>query len=262
MFDAINTGLKKFAPGLHSLLKRGIRQSQLPLPKMLWGGTVWTHSRLWNHVLVDESVLHWITEYLKPGDVFFDIGAHHGWLSIAAARRTGPMGKVVAFEPSPVSVEFLSFHKRVNRLVQMEIVPKAVTKMDCSSIPFILEGDGDSVMNSLVEIDEVKSGLRGRTVISVEATTLDSYSELAGLVPRMIKIDTEGSEIWVCEGAKKLLAESRPALIIATHPAWLPIGQKIEDLFVLLNSLGYRVVACDSLQYTKGDFRDYLFLAE
>ena len=136
MFDAINTGLKKFAPELHSLLKRGIRQSQLPLPKMLWGSTVWTHSRLWNHVLVDESVLHWITEYLKPGDVFFDIGAHHGWLSIAAARRTGPMGKVVAFEPSPASVEFLSFHKRVNRLVQMEIVPKAVTKMDCSSIPF------------------------------------------------------------------------------------------------------------------------------
>ena len=262
MFPAINTGLRKIAPGLHRQLKRTVQQSRLPLPKMVWGRTVWTYPRLWNRIVVDESVLRWITEYLNPGDVFFDIGAHQGWLSLAAAWQTGSMGKVVAFEPSPASVELLSFHKRVNRLVQMDIVPKAVSKTDSSSIPFILEGDGDSVMNSLIEIEEVRVGPRGRTVIPVEAITLDSYSESTGLVPRMIKIDTEGSEIWVCEGAKKLLSESHPALIIATHPAWLPSGQKIEDLFGLLSSLGYRVAACDSLQCAKSDFRDYLFLAE
>jgi FkbM family methyltransferase len=262
MFAAISTGLKKVAPGLHGLLKRRVQQSRLPLPKMLWGRTVWTYPRLWNRVVVDASVLHWIAEYLNPGDVFFDIGAHQGWLSLAAAWQTGSMGKVVAFEPSPASVDILSFHKRVNRLVQMDIVPKAVSKTNSSSIPFILEGDGDSVLNSLIEIEEVRIGSRGRTVIPVETITLDSYSEMTGLVPRMIKIDTEGSEIWVCEGTKRLLSENRPALIIATHPAWLPSGQKIEDLFALLSGFGYRVAACDSLQYARDDFRDYLFLAE
>jgi FkbM family methyltransferase len=187
MFAAINTGLKKVAPGLHRLLKRVLQQSRLPLPKMLWGRIVWTYPRLWNRVVVDESVLRWITEYLNPGDVFFDIGAHQGWLSLAAAWQTGSMGKVVAFEPSPASVELLNFHKRVNRLVQMDIVSKAVSKTDSSSIPFILEGDGDSVMNSLIEIEEIRVGSRGRIVIPVEAITLDSYCELTGLVPRMIK---------------------------------------------------------------------------
>ena len=238
-----------------------MNRAGLPLPKMLWGRPVWTHPLLWNHVVWDESVLHWITEYLKPGDIFFDVGAHQGWLSIAAARRTTSTGRVIAFEPSPASLKFLRFHKRMNRLKQMEIVPKAVTMRDSTAAPFILEGDGDSVMNSLVEIEVVKNGPRGSTVIPVEAISLDSYSKQMGLVPSMIKIDTEGSEIWVCEGAKRLLAENRPALIIATHPAWLPDGQNIEDLFALLSGYGYRVASSDTLHYQTADFRDYLFLA-
>ncbi|MFC5863154.1 FkbM family methyltransferase [Acidicapsa dinghuensis] len=98
---------------------------------------------------------------MKSGDVFSDAGAHQGWLSVAAARQTGRSGKVVAFEPSPVLLRFLRFHKQVNRLTQMEIVSKAVTREDSAVTPFILEGDGDSAMNSLVEIEEMENGPRG-----------------------------------------------------------------------------------------------------
>jgi FkbM family methyltransferase len=208
-----------------------------------------------------ESVLGWITEYLRPGDVFFDVGAHHGWMSMVAARRIGRNGRVVAFEPSPPSVDFLRYHKRVNRLTQIEIVPKAVTKTDASTTPFILVGDGDAVMNSLIEIDEVKSDSRGSTVIQVEALSLDSYSQQTGLVPAMIKIDVEGAELWVCEGARHLLAQNRPTLVIAAHPTWLPEGQKIEDLFAMLSDYGYYVVASDILRYMGADFGDYLCIA-
>ena len=262
MLRTLNLRLKQYAPKLQSRVKRCIDGAEVPLPKLLWGRTMWTHSKLWNHVIWDEAVLRWITEVLQPGDVFFDVGAHQGWLSMAAAWKTGRQGKVVAFEPSPALIHFLRYHKRMNRLTQMEIIPKAVADMDLASTKFILEGDGDSVMNSLIEIDAVKTGPRGAAVIPVEAITLDSYSQQTGLVPNLIKIDTEGAELWVCQGARHLLAHSRPALIIATHPAWLPKGQKIEDLFALLHEYGYRVVQSDALQYQTADFRDYLFLAE
>ena len=135
----------------------------------------------------------------------FLMSAHiREWLSIAAARQTAYYGRVVAFEPSPALVKLLRFHKRVNRLTQMDIVPRAVTNINSTATPFILEGDGDSVLNSLVEIGDVTKGSRGTTVIPVRAITLDAYSEESGLVPTMIKIDTEGSEIWVCEGAKRI----------------------------------------------------------
>jgi FkbM family methyltransferase len=262
MFGSVNSGLKRYTPGLHHLLKRGAQWTGLPLPKMLWGRPIWTHIQLWNEVVWEESVLRWIASHLKSGDIFFDVGAHHGWMSMVAARRTGRHGRVVAFEPSLSSVDFLLYHKRMNRLTQMEIVAKAVTNADAATVPFNLVGNGDAVMNSLVEIEEVRSDPRGSTVIQVPAVTLDSYSQQTGLVPTMIKIDTEGAELWVCEGARRLLTQSRPALIIATHPTWLPKGQKIEDLFALLSGYGYHIVASETLRYKEADFGDYLCIAQ
>lgn len=138
MSGAVNSSLKRYVPALHQLLKRAARRTGLPFPKVLWGKPIWTHLQLVNHVVWGESVLRWITEYLKPGDVFFDVGAHYGWMSMVAARRTGRSGRVVAFEPSPSSVDFLRYHKQVNGLTQIEIVPKAVTCADAARTPFIL----------------------------------------------------------------------------------------------------------------------------
>jgi FkbM family methyltransferase len=262
MLETVNSVFKRYAPGLHRWLKHGADHTSVPFPKMLQGRPVWTHFQLRNQVVWGDSVLRWITEGLRPGDVFFDVGAHQGWMSMVAARQTGRNGHVVAFEPSPSSVRFLRYHQRINRIQQMMIVPKAVTNVSAPEMPFILVGDGNAVMNSLVPLEEVKSSPRGSSVIQVEAVTLDSFSQQTGLVPAMIKIDTEGSEMWVCEGARRLLSQRRPALILATHPAWLPEGQKIEDLFALLSGYGYRIVASDLIRYKDTDFGDYLCVAE
>jgi FkbM family methyltransferase len=262
MLESVNSGLRRYTPSLHRLLQHGAENAALPFPRMLHGRPVWTHFRLRNQIIWGDSVLRWITRGLRPGDIFFDVGAHQGWMSMVAARRTGRSGRVVAFEPSPPSVDFLRFHKRMNHISQMEIVPKAVTRTDAAATPFILVGDGNAVMNSLVGLEEVKDSPRGTSVINVEAESLDTYSQQTGLVPAMIKIDTEGAELWVCEGAARLLAKSRPMLIIATHPAWLPEGQKIEDLFALLSSYGYRVVASEVIRYKETDFGDYLCIAD
>jgi FkbM family methyltransferase len=229
---------------------------------MLLGRPVWTHPRLFNLRLNEPHVMQWISETLHPGDVFFDVGAHQGWMSMVAARRVGARGKVVAFEPSPTLVEFLAFHKRLNRLSQLDIVPKAVSNRDESATSFHLVGDGNSFMNSLsgTEITDIPPG--NTSVIDIESVTLDAYSRQSGLVPHLIKIDTEGSELWVCEGARHVLAQHHPALIIATHPPWLPKGQTVEDLFDLLNEHGYRIVKSVISRYKDTDFGDYLCIAD
>jgi FkbM family methyltransferase len=254
--------VKKRLPILHKFLKQSLRRSKLPVPKMLLGRLVWTHSRLLNTTLTEPHVLRWIVEGLRPGNIFFDVGAHQGWMSMVAARRVGHKGRVAAFEPSPPLVEFLSYHKRMNRLSQISIVPKAVSYRDEASTPFHLVGDGNSFMNSLSGIDIPEISQRDKSVIEIETITLDIYSRESGLVPHLIKIDTEGSELWVCEGAKHLLARHHPALIIATHPLWLPRGQTIEELFRLLNGLGYRIADSVVSRYGETDFGDYLCVAD
>ncbi|MBB5056136.1 FkbM family methyltransferase [Granulicella aggregans] len=253
--------MKRRLPTLHGFLKQSLRQSQLPVPKMLFGRPVWTHPRLLNIRLNEPHVMRWISERLHPGDVFFDVGAHQGWMSMVAARRVGVRGRVAAFEPSPALLESLSFHKRLNRLSQLDIVSKAVSNRD-ELTPFHLVGDGNSFMNSLAGTEITNISPENLSVIEIEAITLDTYSRQSGLVPHLIKIDTEGSEMWVCEGARHLLAQHHPALIIATHPPWLPKGQTVEALFDLLNDHGYRIVDSVISRYKQDDFGDYLCIAD
>ncbi|MGD0546465.1 MAG: FkbM family methyltransferase, partial [Terracidiphilus sp.] len=261
MQAALNSLLRKHTPGLHQFLKHGLAQTGLPVPKMLMGRPVWTHYQLLNRSITEPHVFRWIANGLRPGDVFFDVGAHQGWMSMAAARKVGRAGRVVAFEPSPPSLQFLSYHKRMNRLPQIDIIPKAVTNRDDAGIPFYLVGDGNAFMNSLFGTDTPEISARGKTVIEIETITLDTFSRQSGLIPHLIKIDAEGAEIWVCEGARHLLAHNHPALIIAIHPLWLPEGQKMEDMFKLLKDHGYRIADSYIYDYNGAAFGDYLFVA-
>src|SRR5690348_10903654 len=97
----LNSRLRNHVPRLHQFLKQSLARTRWPVPKMLLGRPVWAHSQLLNQKPTEPHVLRWIANTLRPGDVFFDIGAHQGWMSMVAARRVGLKGRVVAFEPSP-----------------------------------------------------------------------------------------------------------------------------------------------------------------
>src|SRR5947199_625829 len=113
---------------------------------------------------------------LKRGGTLFDVGAHYGWMSIAAASCAGARGRVVAFEPSPVLLDVLEYHKRVNRLRQVHIVPAAVSNRDDRAMPFYLVNQGLSFRNSLTigPDDTPFLSPKDKLRIDVICTTLDS----------------------------------------------------------------------------------------
>ena len=118
MLLTISRAIKRRAPRVHEAVKKNWRLARLPLPKILMGNLVWIDSRLLGAEVTETHVLRWIRESLRPGDTFFDVGAHRGWMSLVAAKRVGPRGRAVAFEPSPPLVDVLRYHQRVNRMRQ------------------------------------------------------------------------------------------------------------------------------------------------
>ena len=92
----------------------------------------------------------------------------------------------------------------------------------------------------------------------VETTTLDVFYQETQLIPAAVKIDVEGAELLVLEGAKTLLTHHRPILMIAVHPTWLPPGQTASQLFALLRSFGYQVIDSKVVRYEEAEFGDYL----
>ena len=215
-------------------------------PTNLHGRSVWIHPRARFSITTqtffkrEAHVQSWLTEQLKPGHMFFDVGAHHGWVSMWALPLVGKEGKVVSFEPSPANLSILEWHRTHNKFSQWAIVPKAVSDVD-SEEEFFLVDTGDSPMNSLTTGAPGTPFMSGRDIrkISMQTMTLDTFCSESSLRPNLVKIDVEGAELLVLRGATRLLDECYPTLILAMHPYWLPAGQSSQQLFEYLTRHGY-----------------------
>lgn len=166
---------------------------------------------------------------LRPGTVFFDIGAHIGVFSLIAARNLGAHGSVFVFEPDPSNVRRIKEHASRNQLDAIRIIPKALwstvgrlrfqrASLQSSMNRGVLAGDGLAV---------------GESTIEVETTTLDAVGREYAL-PSLIKIDVEGSEAAVLRGGEGIFRSARPLLVCEIHHE-----QASSDVTGWLRARGY-----------------------
>jgi FkbM family methyltransferase len=135
---------------------------------------------------------------LRPGDLFVDVGANIGSYSVLAAGAGG--AQVLAFEPAPRAYAALQDNLRLNNLAALvEARSEAV-------------GGAPGRRAITVDLDTVNHLLDGAPSAAstqVTITTLDAA--LAGRQPNVLKIDVEGYETAVIEGAAQTLRS--PALL-------------------------------------------------
>ena len=74
---------------------------------------------------------------INPGSTVLDLGAHHGYFSLLAARWVGKEGKVYAFEPAPENFQILKKNIEFNQFTNVLPVNKAVSDTD-KPMPFFL----------------------------------------------------------------------------------------------------------------------------
>jgi len=76
--------------------------------------------------------------------------------------------------------------------------------------------------------------------------SLDAFCRERGIRPDVIKIDVEGAEFAVLEGARDILAEARPLLVVSVHPQHLAaLGRDVNELHALAAASGYTVSDTD-----------------
>jgi FkbM family methyltransferase len=259
MFRDASDTLKRYAPGVHDFIKRIYRRSGIPAFKSLNGGIVLVAPQLIGESPSEQHVLGWINGLLKPGDTFFDVGAHYGWMSMVACHRVVAHGKVVAFEPSPPLLECLEYNKKANRFRQMEIVARAVADSNGRKVPLYVVNRGESYLNSLVDHRAGPVPTAETTTVEVETVSLDDFCERTKLHPDVVKIDVEGAELLALRGARRLVEERRTTFIVAVHPCWLPEGQEAAEIFELFRAHRYKVVESAVVPYEGVEFGDYVF---
>jgi FkbM family methyltransferase len=180
----------------------------------------------------EPAVVSELVALVKQGDIAYDIGAHIGFMTLVLASRVGKQGRVFAFEPVPDNVVNLKSVVLLNRLEHtVSIVPKAVSNTTCLEKMVLRESSSIHILEKIGQQEGVISGCK----IDVETTTLDFFLLHKGHpIPNLLKIDVEGSETLVIEGALGLLKRHSPTLLIEVHGP-----DNAGNLWDLLQEMGY-----------------------
>lgn len=176
----------------------------------------------------------------RPGMTFLDIGANEGLFSLFAARKVGPAGRVIAAEPS--SRERGRFERNLarNRIANVTVLPCAIG--DAPGLARLqIANDGHAGHNTLgaFTYDDVSAV----DYEDVPVETLDALAERLSIDRvDVVKIDVEGAELKVLQGAAGLLRRTRPILLIeANEGALQGQGTSSEAVVALLEELGFAI---------------------
>lgn len=152
-----------------------------------------------------------LQQYLRPGMIFYDIGANIGFFSLLAARIVGKDGRVIAFEADPEIAARLRAHVTRNDFRAVSVEEKAVWS-EPGAVFFARTDPATSPDRGLGHVVANGAG----DTIQVNAVSLDEYVRTVP-APDFLKCDVEGAEVEVFRGAQRLLTEKRPVILCEMH---------------------------------------------
>ena len=196
--------------------------------------------------LYERSTTRAIRQWVRPGNIVLDVGANIGTHTLELARQVGAMGKVFAFEPTIFAhsklLQNLALNPSLAAIVKPEQLMLAVSDSRTaelqiySSWPLVR---GHSLhANHLGRLQPTKGA---------RAISLDTYLRQAR-VPRVdfIKLDVDGFECEVLEGARHCLDVFRPTILMELAPYVLrERGASLPQLVDILGRSGYRFARLD-----------------
>jgi len=181
----------------------------------------------------------------NPNPTIFDVGAHIGDVT-RSYKRLFPDACIHSFEPFPESYEQLE--RAVSGMPSIHCHRLAISD---SNGTMTLKANASAATNSLLAVDERASGYWGTGLldthaqIAIETVTLDSFCAQEGIDHiDILKLDVQGAEFAVLEGAGELLSAARISLVymeLILVPTYQ--GQKsFREYLELFEAKNYRLL--------------------
>lgn len=189
------------------------------------------------------GIVKLLGDFLRQGDVFVDVGANIGYLSLIASFVVGEDGLVVAFEPDPRAIRSFSdnivLNERKNIILLDYVCSDREGKVSFKLASHLGWSTAVEKTPSLDIVDQIEANQC--TLDNVMATDLFKGKQI-----RLIKIDTEGYEPYILEGAKAIIEGNETAFIIeVNHLTLTNNNHSIKDILRLFMDKNYHVYWLD-----------------
>jgi FkbM family methyltransferase len=192
----------------------------------------------------EENEVRFVCGLLKRGDCAIDVGGHIGFFTMQMAEAVGPEGRVYAFEPFDANADLLERSIAENgfggRVRFQRAAAGAASGTATLTFPVETLNSGGAYL-----LRDGSAPLAGNQKKEVPLVALDSL-DLQRPV-RVIKMDVEGAEPQVLQGAMRILKDDRPVILSELHPTQLERASGItaDQFFAQIAAFGYRAHAVE-----------------
>lgn len=190
----------------------------------------------------EPNTIDFLTKSLKSGEVAIEVGANVGAHTLLMAKLTGNEGHIYAFEPTDFALNKLRKNISLNpKLQNITIRTELVTngemnlpKLDIRS-NWSIDGKDSNIANTI----------KNPKAISIDDFALEVKLERL----KLIKVDVDGYDFKVLQGAKSTISRFKPIIFCELcEYALNEQGDSIKDIFSMLTSIGYQVYLEDGTQ--------------
>lgn len=157
-------------------------------------------------------------------DVIYDVGANKGDYALATAKNRSTT--VYAFEPNPLVFEQLVKNLRLNPTDNV-IAKNVGLSNDIGQLDFYVSSE--PTMGSFHRSHATEGDAEVTDVLTVDITTIDSFVE-DHRPPDHVKIDVEGHEIAVLEGARKTIESHKPVIYLEVHDETVLENSLVDEI--------------------------------
>lgn len=168
-----------------------------------------------------------LRRYLKPKDIFVDVGSNVGYLTITGAKAVGPNGKVFSFEAHPRIFGYLQENVALNGL--SNVTGRNVAVGNTTGTIDLLECPGDDSQSCVAH---------GKGAVAIPMVSLDDVLPFQEPLA-LLKIDVEGYEKFVLEGASRLLSSTKCIYFECAPSNLIRYGYTCKTLLDVLERAGF-----------------------
>jgi FkbM family methyltransferase len=182
----------------------------------------------------DPAIEHTLSNELRPGMTFVDLGANEGYFTVQGARLVGQSGRAIAVEPQDRLIPIIQGNLAINNLDNVTLVHAAVSDFNGSTALHL------PVEPAVASIDRKHTWYAVQTQQTETMTIASLFVRCGVYEANLMKIDIEGAEYKAVLGSREIFQAHRvKVLALDLHPALLGGGRTVE-LIKFVESCHYR----------------------
>ncbi|MBS1817915.1 MAG: FkbM family methyltransferase [Acidobacteria bacterium] len=180
------------------------------------------------------------------GETIYDVGGYEGVFTLFFARRVGPRGHVITFEPNPRNAQRIAENVRLNGFGHVTLRQLALgSAPGRATLVFPPDETARGSLDARIA-DQIRHEPHVAAV-EVEVDTLDQQVASGLPEPDFVKLDVEGLELDVLQGMRTLMSRRHPRLYIELHGADAALKlHNVRAVAALLWEAGYDILHVES----------------